>query len=1184
MSKQMKRILAALLMLAVMLGSTPLSVLAEDAAAVPEQTALTETPEAEATLSLGQMARLPEPMDGPTASPSASPSASASASPSASATPAPSATACAHSWGDWVDSGDMDCIDGGTQIRVCSICQTTQTVLVSGRHDYSVLLEMHTKPNCKTGNPGIADMKCSRCDATQLTSVPATHDYTVKVNTITEATCKKEGRAEMACAGGCGRVQTVDVPKTDHKMMATKVYTQVTCLVDGREDQTCVYCGTTRQNVAVKAYDHNYGESIREGATCTAGDRIYKKCSRCGDIQLLWSGDASPLNHIFGEVVSREADCMKPKRSCKICARCGEEDVLATEGKPLSHDLSNYVITREATCSTPGLVKMNCSRCSYSEEKIISMLAHAPANRTTEADCTTPSYQEKYCTACDQSLERQIIKPALGHKTKQETVGATCQISGTIKTICTVCMEELSSTAGTTVRHNTKLENLIQVATCTERGRGVYKCIWCDYRIYEYIPTLDHELAEKTTVVSCTQDGKIEIVCEVCKYVHSSAVTDKAPGHKMKAVEVIVQGSCEAPGVEHRVCEVCGYDAGNVVVYAPGHNFAETTIAPTCTEQGMRGVFCANCNEQKGEILEYIPATGHNMTEIPALAPTCTEPGHSTGEHCPACGMVTIEPDVIPATGHTEKVIPRVEPSCGVVGYTSGTGCRDCDAVLVAPVEIPALEHTIRVLQPVAPTCTKNGLKEGSICSTCKTVFVEQEEIPALGHTLEVVFGKDATCTESGLTIGEICSTCNEALNPQVVIPALGHTVVVDKGYAATCQKAGLSDGSHCSVCNAILQQPKVLPVLEHEWEKVSSKIYECTNCGEEVSAKPTSVTIDAENGIILAPGETLDLAVSYSPEESYSPLKWSTSAKKVATVDENGTIEAIAEGSATITVKTANSKKDTLKIKVVDPTKPTEVQLDRIGTVILGVGEELELYAALYPDTAESELKWTSSKPKYASVDEDGVVTALKTGTVTITVKTENGLKDTVKVKVVSATKPYSIALDQSGTVTLEVGDELQLYTEIMPATAESELTWTSSKKAVASVDEDGLVEALSEGTTTITVTTANRKKDSVKITVIDPSQPSSVELSEESTIELEVGEEFELFATIYPETADSELSWRSNRTKVATVDQDGLITAVGEGSATISVATENGKVASVRVKVVESSYEFDEDLDDWG
>lgn len=333
----------------------------------------------------------------------------------------------------------------------------------------------------------------------------------------------------------------------------------------------------------------------------------------------------------------------------------------------------------------------------------------------------------------------------------------------------------------------------------------------------------------------------------------------------------------------------------------------------------------------------------------------------------------------------------------------------------------------------------------------------------------------------------------------------------------------------------------------------------------------PNSVSLSVESTITLNVGSSYKLYKSLLPTGSVAQVSWTSSDSKIATVDNTGSIVAKKEGTATIAVKTSNGKKDTVKIKVVDPYKPTGVELNKSGTVELNIGSTMLLQTTLQPATAKTTFTWTSSAKKIATVSASGLVTGVKEGTVTITVKTANGKKDTVKIKVVDPYKPTSIELNKSGTVELNLGGTLYLWTSMQPYTAQSKLTWSSSNKRTAAVDTNGIVTGLKEGTVTITVKTSNGKKDTVKVKVVDPYKPTGIELNKSGTVELNLGSTMYLWTTLQPSTAKTALTWTSSDKKVATVNTNGIVTALKEGTATITVKTTNGKTDTVKVKVID-------------
>lgn len=132
--------------------------------------------------------------------------------------------------------------------------------------------------------------------------------------------------------------------------------------------------------------------------------------------------------------------------------------------------------------------------------------------------------------------------------------------------------------------------------------------------------------------------------------------------------------------------------------------------------------------------------------------------------------------------------------------------------------------------------------------------------------------------------------------------------------------------------------------------------------------------------------------------KNSTDKITWSSSNKKVATVDKNGVVVGVKKGTATITAKTSSGKKATCKVTVKVPA--TKVKLNKTK-VTLAKGKSVTLKATLTPTNSTDKLTWTTSNKKVATVTSKGKVTAVKKGTATITVKTTSGKKATCKVTV---------------------------------------------------------------------------------------------------------------------------------------------------------------------------------------
>ena len=160
--------------------------------------------------------------------------------------------------------------------------------------------------------------------------------------------------------------------------------------------------------------------------------------------------------------------------------------------------------------------------------------------------------------------------------------------------------------------------------------------------------------------------------------------------------------------------------------------------------------------------------------------------------------------------------------------------------------------------------------------------------------------------------------------------------------------------------------------------------------------------------------------------------------------------------------------------------------------------------------------------------------------------------------------------------TTSIQVGASEKLTATVQPSNATNKaVNWSSNPTSVATVDNSGNVTAVAEGTATITVTTQDGNKTATcNVTVTpassDPVAVTGVSLNKTSTT-LTVGGSETLTATVQPSNATNKaVNWSSNTTSVATVDNNGKVTAVGEGTATITVTTQDGnKTATCSVTV---------------
>ena len=357
-----------------------------------------------------------------------------------------------------------------------------------------------------------------------------------------------------------------------------------------------------------------------------------------------------------------------------------------------------------------------------------------------------------------------------------------------------------------------------------------------------------------------------------------------------------------------------------------------------------------------------------------------------------------------------------------------------------------------------------------------------------------------------------------------------------------------------------------------------------CNSCTEEpASVCVSSVTLDSTS-MTLVEGDSQTLIATISPSNAENQkVLWSSSNSSVATVKE-GVVTAIKPGSATITVKSDDGGKTaTCEVTVNAKVYPvTSVSLSK-SSATLTEGDEFTLTATINPSNATNKnVSWKSSNTSVATVS-NGKVTAVKAGSATITVTTEDGGKTaTCEVTVNAKVYPVTgVSLNQT-SVSLTEGDDFDLTATVYPSNATNKkVTWSSSDTSVASV-KNGMVVAIKPGTAIITVTTEDGNKTATcEIIVSERFYPVTGVSLNVTNATLTVGETLVLTATVLPSNATNKnLTWSSSKETVATVI-DGKIHALTIGSATITVKTEYGKFSSTCNVIVKHVNSDSSDLD---
>ena len=349
-------------------------------------------------------------------------------------------------------------------------------------------------------------------------------------------------------------------------------------------------------------------------------------------------------------------------------------------------------------------------------------------------------------------------------------------------------------------------------------------------------------------------------------------------------------------------------------------------------------------------------------------------------------------------------------------------------------------------------------------------------------------------------------------------------------------------------------------------------------------------ITVSGSNNAYA--GETVVLTAEIKPDNATNKdVVWSVkSGSEFGSVDDGGNVTALSSGTMVITATAADgsgvSCDYTIYIvqQIVNTIPVTGITIS--GNAEVTVGNTAQLVAAVIPDNATvSAVTWSIEMgSEFATIDANGLLTAIKAGTVTVkaSANDDSGISTTytVTVKEPVPTEIKVSGITISGGTSVTAGKTLQLSVAVKPDNATNKaVTWSiESGSDCASIDANGLLTAKKAGTVTVKVSAKDGSDVSATYTVtVKEPAPTEIKVSGitiSGGTSVTAGKTLQLSVAVKPDNATNKaVTWSiSSGSSYASIDQNGLLTAKKAGSVTVKVSAKDGSGKSATLKITVS------------
>ncbi len=319
---------------------------------------------------------------------------------------------------------------------------------------------------------------------------------------------------------------------------------------------------------------------------------------------------------------------------------------------------------------------------------------------------------------------------------------------------------------------------------------------------------------------------------------------------------------------------------------------------------------------------------------------------------------------------------------------------------------------------------------------------------------------------------------------------------------------------------------------------------------------------------LLVAAGKTVRLKTTCTPADaSNRDVTYTSSDEGVLKISTNS-MKGLQAGECELTVASVLNPEvtETFHVIVTQPVKKITLS----GPKSVFSGDFIQLTAICEPATATvGNVVWSSRTPKTAIVDENGVVTGISKGNAVIVATAADGSGVVGSMTVSVTQRPTGITLNET-VLNMVAGKSNQLRASVSPANANNKsVIWTSSDTSIATVNSQGKVTALRRGSCTVTAECAADPEvtASAEINVVQQVTAITFDTAKAS---LNVRTSLQLGWTVLPSDAtNTEVTFTSSNNKIATVDQDGLVTGVSKGTVRITAKAADGSGVRGQINV---------------